>query len=179
MEEILTIVDTYSLTFIIVALMMNLFFVFLFIFNFRELSHLRDRYRLLTRGTRKKNIEGILMEHIDKVEGVERGFKNIEKKIDILENRVAFSIQNVGVVRYNAFNNVGSDLSYSIALLDENYTGVILTGIHGREETVSYAKPVVEGESNYNLSVEELQALERAKAKDLYSSPAGGYRTSN
>ncbi len=167
MEWILSVIEAYSLTFIFVSLLMNLFLIILLVINYSITSNLNDKYRRLTRGSSGKNIEGILMDHIEKLEGTEDKFKDLHQKIGILENRMSFSIQNVGIIRYNAFNDVGSDLSYSIALLDDNYNGLILTGIHGRVETVSYAKPIVDGKSNYNLSVEELQALERARSNAL------------
>ncbi|SET71972.1 Protein of unknown function [Natronincola peptidivorans] len=167
MQEVLSIIDAYSLTFIFTGLVMNLFLIILLAINYSMTANLKDKYKRLVKGTSGKNIENVLMEHIAKVEEVQEDFKELYSKLDILENRISFSIQKVGIVRYNAFQDVGSDLSYSIALLDNNDTGIILTGIHGRAETISYAKPVKEGQSNYNLSVEEIQALERAKSNDL------------
>ncbi|SDL15190.1 DUF4446 family protein [Natronincola ferrireducens] len=167
MQQILSIIDNYSLTFIFTGLVMNLFLIILLAINYSITANLRDKYKRLVKGTSGKNIENVLMEHITKVEEVQENLKDIYSKMDILENRMSFSIQKVGIIRYNAFDDVGSDLSYSIAMLDNNNNGIILTGIHGRTETVSYAKPVKDGKSNYNLSVEEVQALERAKTNDL------------
>ena len=71
-------------------------------------------------------------------------------------------VQKVAIMRYKAFENVGSDLSFSIAILDGNNDGVLLTGIYGREESVTYAKPVDKGISRYDLSEEEKQVLNEA-----------------
>lgn len=177
MQQIFSIIDTYSLTFIFTSLVMNLLLIILLAINYGITSSLKDKYKRLTKGTSGRNIESILLEHIQKVEDVEEGFKGLHSKLDILENRISFCIQKVGIVRYNAFNDVGSDLSYSIALLDDNNNGIVLTGIHGRTETVSYAKPILNGKSNYNLSVEELQALERAKPNDLENVRIKGFRS--
>lgn len=167
MQWILSVIDTYSLTFIFTGLVMNLLLIILLVINYSITSNLKDKYKRLVKGTSGKNIEGVLMEHIAKVEEAQEGFKEVHSRLDIIENRLSFCIQKVGIVRYNAFNDVGSDLSYSIALLDNNNNGIIITGIHGRTETMSYAKPIKNGESNYHLSVEELQALERAMSNDL------------
>ena len=66
-------------------------------------------------------------------------------------------VQKVSIIRYKAFEDVGSDLSFSIALLDENNDGIILTGIYGRNESTTYAKPIDKGISRYDLSEEEKQ----------------------
>jgi hypothetical protein len=65
----------------------------------------------------------------------------------------------VGIHRYNAFSDTGSDLSFSVAILDEYQDGVLLTGIHNREQTYIYAKPIQRGQSQYTLSPEEKEAI--------------------
>ena len=72
------------------------------------------------------------------------------------------SVRRVGVLRYDAFEDVGGRLSFSCALLDEHGTGVVLTSINGRQETRVYAKPVTHGQSTYNLSREEEEAIRKA-----------------
>lgn len=63
------------------------------------------------------------------------------------------------IMRFNAFGDIGSDLSFSFALVDDSKTGLVLSSIYGREESRTYAKPVLEGESNYPLTEEELEVL--------------------
>ena len=69
----------------------------------------------------------------------------------------------VGLVRYNAFRETGSDLSFSLALLDRNFDGMVLTSLFGREESRCYGKPVKGGQSTHLLSEEEMQALNEAR----------------
>ena len=71
-------------------------------------------------------------------------------------------IQKIGIVRYNAFKDTGSDLSFALALLDSKDNGVVLNGIYSREMSNIYAKPVEKGVSKYVLSDEEKQAIEKA-----------------
>ena len=66
------------------------------------------------------------------------------------------------MVRYNAFSDTGSDLSFTLALLDEQNNGVVLNGIYSREMSNIYAKPITNGNSTYTLSEEERQAIDKA-----------------
>ena len=79
-----------------------------------------------------------------------------------LSARVEGAVQLVGLVRYDAFAEMGGRLSFSCALLDERGDGVVVTSINGRQDTRVYAKPVEGGRSSHNLSDEEEQAIERA-----------------
>ena len=72
------------------------------------------------------------------------------------------AVRNVGLVRYDAFEDVRGRLSFSCALLDDNGTGVVMTSINGRHDTRVYAKPVSEGHSPYSLSIEEEEAIRQA-----------------
>lgn len=167
MEWVLDFFEQYSAPLLIGSFILNLLTIVFLIISMVISSNLKERYRKLVRGTDGKQIESILFEHMEKVEGVYGRINQMESQIDVFNNRLSFCVQKMGIIRYNAFDDTGSDLSYSIAILDENNNGIILTGIYGRVETVSYAKPVKDGVSNYNLSVEEMQALERAKANAL------------
>ena len=71
-------------------------------------------------------------------------------------------LQKVGMVRYNAFQDTGSDLSFTLALLNEDNNGVVLNGIYSREMSNIYAKQVQEGKTSGKLSEEEKEALEIA-----------------
>jgi len=71
-------------------------------------------------------------------------------------------VRHVGLVRYDAFEDVGGRLSFSCALLDAKGNGVVMTSINGRQDTRVYAKPVTDGRSAYNLSIEEEEAIRQA-----------------
>ena len=94
---------------------------------------------------------------------LEKDFKKLSKDLEILKKKEKFSIQKVGVVRFNPFSEVGSDQSFSIALLDGNNDGVVITSLYSREGNQVYAKPIESGASGYLLSDEEKQAIEKAK----------------
>ncbi len=144
-------------------------FLFIFILllvsigNARKLKRLKSKYYRFMNGFGENNIEELLETCIDKVNQVSIKNKEIESDINNIERNLIQCVQKVGIVRYNAFDNVGSDLSFSIAMLDNNDDGVILSGIYSRDSSSSYAKPVVGGKSRYTLSAEEVQALDIAK----------------
>jgi hypothetical protein len=106
---------------------------------------------------------GSLLGRIERIETAVRTLNQTDKRQQVL---VDGSIRRVALLRYDAFEDVGGRLSFSCALLDEHGTGMVLTSINGRQETRVYAKPVSNGTSSYNLSVEEEEAIRRAMASD-------------
>jgi hypothetical protein len=95
--------------------------------------------------------------------------KDLEKKIEVnseglasLEKEGKFNIQKTGMVRFNPFSGVGGDQSFSVALLDGNNDGVVITSIYARDGNRVYAKPIKSSKSEYSLSNEEKEAIERA-----------------
>ena len=109
-----------------------------------------------------KNIEEDLENYMYRVERVERQNAEIISYCKNLDEEVAKCIQKVGIVRYSAFKDTGSDLSFAVAMLDENNDGVVFNGIYSREMSNIYAKPVKNGNSEYTLSEEEKEAIRRA-----------------
>ena len=97
-----------------------------------------------------------------KVDRVEKQNGQIMEFCKSLDNDLSKCIQKVGVVRYSAFKDTGSDLSFALAMLNDNNDGVILNGIYSREMSNIYAKQVKNGTSINKLSEEEKQALEQA-----------------
>jgi len=102
---------------------------------------------------------GALLGKIDRLEQAVRALNATDKRQQI---QIEGSVRRVGVLRYDAFEDVGGRLSFSCALLDDHGTGVVLTSINGRQETRVYAKPVTLGRSTYNLSDEEEEAIRQA-----------------
>jgi len=109
-----------------------------------------------------KNIEEDLENYMYRVERVERQNAEIISYCKNLDEEVSKCIQKIGIVRYSAFKDTGSDLSFAVAMLDENNDGVVFNGIYSREMSNIYAKPVKNGVSEYTLSEEEKEAIRRA-----------------
>ena len=109
-------------------------------------------------------LRGVLDGHAGKIERLEHAVRTLHKADKRQQEVIDGSIQRVGLLRYDAFEDVGGRLSFSCAMLDEHGTGVVLTSINGRQETRVYAKPITEGRSSYNLSSEEEEAIRQALA---------------
>ena len=146
-----------------------LFIIILFIMNLSNRFRLKKmikKYNSFMSGLGSesgKNIEQLLEDSIRRANEVVSKNKEIESHINYMERNLMQCVQKVGVVRYNAFDNVGSDLSFTIALLDSSDNGLVLNGVYARDSSSTYAKPIVSGKSKYVLSAEEMQALDIAK----------------
>ena len=113
-----------------------------------------------------ENIEEDLQNYIYKVDRVEKQNAEISGQVNTIKQDLTKCIQKVGMFRYSAFKDTGSDLSFTLALLDENNDGVVLNGIYSREMSNIYAKPVESGVSSYTLSEEEKEAIKKAINKE-------------
>ena len=150
-------------TFLLV--MFGIMFVLLigFIVMLARFSSLNRKYNNFMKKIRSSdNLEEDLEVYMAKVEKVEKHNTKISKHVKEIEYNLTKCIQKVGIVRYSAFKDTGSDLSFALALLDENDNGVVLNGIYSREMSNIYAKPVQKGQSTYTISEEEAQAIEKA-----------------
>ncbi len=109
-----------------------------------------------------ETLRGILQGQSEQVQRLERAIRALHGVDKKQQTHIEGSVRNVALLRYDAFEDVGGRLSFSCALLDDRGNGVVLTSINGRQETRVYAKPVTEGASSHNLSLEEEEAIRRA-----------------
>ena len=111
-------------------------------------------------------LHGILDDQSNRITRLESAVRALAGTDRRQQTDIEGAVRNVGLVRYDAFEDVGGRLSFSCAMLDEHGTGVVLTSINGRQETRVYAKPVAVGTSTYNLSAEEEEAIRQAMTED-------------
>ena len=140
---------------------------FLLILNIKKTNKVRTKYNRFMNGLSDRNMEELLESCLSNSNMVSAKNREIEIKINEIERTILQCVQKVGIVRFNAFDNVGSDLSYSIALLDNNDSGIVLSGIYARDSSSTYAKPVSSGKSKYSLSAEEIQAIDIARKTNI------------
>ncbi len=149
--------------FLLVVFGIMLFLLIGFMMMLIRFSKLNRRYHDFMRKLGDgENLEEDLQAYMSRVEEVERHNKKTSTHVKQIDQELKKCIQKVGMVRYSAFKDTGSDLSFALALLDENKDGVVLNGIYSREMSNIYAKPVEQGKSTYTLSEEETQAIEKA-----------------
>lgn len=109
------------------------------------------------------DLSGMLKKYLEDVNMIKKDNSEIKAYYTKLDSDIASCIQKVGLVRYNAFRDVGSDLSFAVALLDREDNGVVLNGIYGTDSSNIYSKPIRNGKSQYQLSDEELYAIDLAE----------------
>jgi hypothetical protein len=109
-------------------------------------------------------LRGVLEGQARQIQRLETAVRSLASTDRRQEGLIEGAVRHVGLVRYDAFEDVGGRLSFSCAMLDDHGTGVVMTSISGRQDTRVYAKPVVDGQSQYNLSTEEEEAIRKALA---------------
>lgn len=162
MEQLLSYLSANTALFILILLGLYVVLLILFFAIVLSMRKSLKRYKGLLRGIDGKNLEEILLEKGKTLEHVlleMEIFKDIAKNA---EEHSKNSIQKVGLVRYNAFEDTGGDLSFALALLNSEADGVVFTGIFSQEESRTYCKAVHKGESKQMLSREERKAIARA-----------------
>ena len=124
------------------------------------------KIRLMFKGKEVADLEGVIFEQIKRLRQNEKNLKELEKFCKGLEKMAKSSIQKTGVVRFNPFRDMGGDQSFSIALLDDHNSGLIISSLFTREGTRIYTKPIERGSSKYQLTEEEKEAIEQANKND-------------
>ncbi|MBQ9314066.1 MAG: DUF4446 family protein [Clostridia bacterium] len=137
----------------------------LIIINLLKVNKLKNDYKKLMELVGKgEDFNEIFNRYINEVKDVSRETLKIKNRTENLEKNLEKCVQKVGIIRYNAYRNSGSDLCFAVALLDFEDNGVVLNGIYSRDNTTTtYAKPIEHGKSKYTLVKEEEEAIELAK----------------
>lgn len=162
MENILKIINEYSI-FIIIGLAIITFLLFIMtIILLASVKKLEKRYRKMMRGISNRNLEEVINSNLDNIELALNKSKMSLEKCEKISEELKSCVNKVAIMRYKAFENVGSDLSFSIAILDSYNDGVIITSIYSRHDSTTYAKPIDKGISRYDLSEEEIHVLNEA-----------------
>lgn len=168
MENIMALLktDNFLIIFAILLIVLLISYVVLII----KTSNLNKRYKqFMKKLGNGKNIEEDLENYMYRVEKVERQNSELHLICKEMGNQLSGCVQKIGIVRYNAFKDTGSDLSFALALLDEDNTGVVMNGIYSREMSNIYAKLVEKGKSPYTISEEEKLAIDKAiNSKNIY-----------
>lgn len=120
------------------------------------------REKEIARAATQGMLPQIILENQEKLEALKREVMRLRKEFQGFEVELKGSFKKVGLVRYDAFDDVGGSLSFSLALTDDWGNGFVLTCLNGRQESRVYAKPLEGGKSIYALSDEEKEALEKA-----------------
>lgn len=147
-----------SLVIFVILLAILLIMLIMLISYKKQVSKLQEKYDFFLKG-KNGNIDQLLTDTLAELDKTKIELRELQQKHSALRNQVKGCIQKVKMERYDAFDAMGGELSYSLLLEDEEHNGVILTSIYGRDESRSYAKLVAKGKCQTALAEEEKKLL--------------------
>lgn len=134
----------------------------LVIVNMAQTSKMKKKYKKFMSGKNAKSLEEILVKKLNQIDSLVDANATNEKNIKKVVNNMKFTFQKVGLVKYDAFNEMGGKLSFSLALLNASNDGFVLNAVHSREGCYTYIKEIIDGNSIIVLAEEEQEALNMA-----------------
>jgi hypothetical protein len=143
----------------LLLLIMGLLWVFLLS---RRLNGLRRRWRELLDGTSGQDVEHLLRDHLRERLALQAEVAAARERIERLEELMGSAKRHLGIVRYDAFQDVGGEQSFALALFDDRGDGAVVTGLIGRNDSRVYCKRLINGRAERNLSEEEQRAVRDA-----------------
>lgn len=148
---------------LMVLLLIVVIILLICVFNLSlGLNRLNRKYTLFMKGKDGQSLERLFKRKFDLIEKLVRSTDDNGEEIDKIWKVMDKSLNKYGIVKYDAFEDMGGKLSFVLAMLDKNNTGFLLNAIHSRENCFLYIKEIVNGESYVVLSEEEVEALEKA-----------------
>lgn len=124
-----------------------------------KLRNMRRKYEAMMAGSGVEDLEGLLIDLKNQSDMLEEEQRAQKTLLEATQVRISGMKSNVALKRYNAFGERGNDLSFSVAILDDSSSGVVLTSLHNRENSYIYSKPLQKGESQHALSPEEKEVI--------------------
>lgn len=137
-------------------------FIAITIFLLIRLFILDKRLSNLLSGKHGGDLEGVIDEFVKTARRLDERTKLIAKEIDSINERLAKAIQRVHTVRYNPFKDQGGNQSFATCFMDENGDGLVISSLYSRDKVSVYAKPLIDGKSEYELSQEEKESIDKA-----------------
>ena len=157
-----------------IFIFMLLLFVILFVLYVNvtvKYNRLRSSYQTFMRGKDGKTLEESMKEKFQEAETLIKITKQNRADIRDINKRLDSNYQKMGIVKYDAFNEMGGKLSFAIAMLDGQNNGWVMNAMHSREGCYTYVKEIVKAESFVELAEEEAEALDKAIFSDVYETP--------
>ena len=139
----------------------------LLIITMVRLKKMRRNYRLFMNGKTAENLEDAMLDHFAKIKDLVELTDEHTKQIEAINEELKTVYAKLGVVKYDAFNEMGGKLSFARAMLDNSNNGYIINAMHSREGCYTYIKEIIKGESFIALGDEEKKALSQAMGTDI------------
>jgi hypothetical protein len=124
-----------------------------------DLKATRNKFGQLLNENSSQNVEELLLEHMKERQDLRQHIEQLDERVIALERKIQRSKRHVGLVRYDAFPDIGGNQSFTLAVYDDNGDGAILSSIVGRADNKVYGKNLNNGKTGHNLTGEEQQAI--------------------
>lgn len=139
-----------------------LLLIFIIILSIKQ-GKLNKKYKKFMTGASGDNLEGQILVRFADIDKLKDDTKGLKEELSKVQDNLMITYQKVGVVKYDAFKEMGGKLSFVLALLDKNNSGILLNSVHSsREGCYTYLKEIIKGESFLELSEDERKALNQA-----------------
>lgn len=148
---------------LIVLIVLVIALIVVVIYQINLTKKLKDKYSRFMQGSRPRSMETQIQEMIKTLNELSNTSLNHEKEIQELFVKQESNFQKMGLIKYDAYKEMGGKLSYGLAILDEKDNGFIINSVHTSTGCYSYTKRIRNGNCNIDLSPEEREALNRAK----------------
>ena len=150
--------------FIIIGLVaVILILLVLVIVNMVQINKMKNKYKVFMSGKNAKSLEDTLIQRLEQVDDLIAANSTNEMNIKKICSNMKFTLQKIGLVKYDALNEMGGKLSFALALLNETNDGFVMNAMHTREGCYTYIKEIIDGNSVIVLAEEEREALDMAK----------------
>lgn len=153
---------------LIFLFLIQVIIIILFINVNMKYNRLKASYSSFMKGKDGKNLEESILSRFSDIDQAFEISKKNQDEINDIYNKMKSHYQKIGIVKYDAFHEMGGDLSFALTMLDENDSGWILNAMHSRESCYTYIKEVVKGQSYIELAEEESESLKKAVFQEAY-----------
>ena len=159
-----------ELDYVIIAIvLLQLLILVLLLLSHTKYRRMKKNYATFLRGRNGKSLEDSIVTKFAEIDDIGTMARKNNKEIKDIYRSMLAHYQKTGIVKYDAFLEMGGNLSFALALLDQEDDGFIMNVMHSREGCYTYIKEVVKGESFVELSDEESECLERAIFQEEYA----------
>jgi hypothetical protein len=139
-----------------------LILIIVMIVNSVKMTKLKKRYNQFLSGKDAQSLEDTLVQRLNQIDDLLKSDEDTKNKVQMVLDHLDATYQKVGLIKYDAFNEMGGKLSFSLALLNRKNDGFIINAMHSREGCYTYIKEIINGNSIILLGEEEKEALEMA-----------------
>ena len=150
----------------IVIFILLIVMIVLVVVTMKRYEAMKSRYDKFMGGKRATSLEERMQDMVRDVERLKKDSKAFANDIDLLFTKHEDAIQKIGLLKYDAFREMGGNLSFCLALLDEKDNGVMINTVHSNTGSYSYTKRIKNGTCDIELSPEEQEALRRATGNE-------------